>query len=144
MLVGRTLEVVARRGIARRVRAVRPAFLLPLDAAAVDKLHLVVAVVLERPVRVGGEPVVVVAVEDDRRLGRDAAAAEQLSQRVLRCDVARDLVLEVSLPVPADGARDVALLVNGRVDVDLDQAQARVFGVLGNPVSRDQCLGLCL
>jgi len=83
-----------------------------------------VPVVLERPVGVGGEPVVVVAVEDDRRVGRDAAAAEQFGQRVPGRDVACDLVLKVSLPVPADGARDVSLLVDGRVHVDLDHAQA--------------------
>jgi hypothetical protein len=53
-----------------------------------------VPVVLQRPVRVRGEPVVVVAVEDDRRVRRDAALAEQMRELFLACDVPVDLVLE--------------------------------------------------
>src|SRR5205823_14719092 len=119
-------------------------FLLPLDASAIYELNLVVPVVLEGPVRVGGEPVVVIAVEDDGGVGRDAAAAQKLRERVLRRDVARYLVLQVTLPVPAESAVDVALLVHGRVDVDLDQAKAVVLGVLGYPLGGYQSLDLCL
>ena len=144
LLVGRALEVVLRRRVARSVGRVLPAFLLPLDAAAVDELDLVVAVVLQRPVRVGREPVVVVAVEHDVGLRRDAALAEKLLESFLGRDVASQLVLQVAPPVPSDGAFDVALLVDRGVDVDLDQAQARVFGMLVDPVRGDERLDLCL
>src|SRR5207248_2735774 len=91
LFVGGGLEVIARSREARSLRAVRTAFLLPFDAAAIDQLDLVVAVVLQGPVRVGGKPVVVVAVEDDCRLGGDSAAPEELGKRVLRRDVASNL-----------------------------------------------------
>ena len=47
---------------------------LPLLAAAVEQLDVVVAVELEVPVGVGGEPVVVAAVEDDGVVVGDALA----------------------------------------------------------------------
>src|SRR5207302_10077454 len=98
-------------------------FRLPLAPAAVDQVGLLVAVLLPRPVRIPGDPVVVVAVEDDRRVGRDAAASQEFGQRIFRRDVAGQLVLEVALPVPPDGAFDVTPLVDGRVYVDLDHAK---------------------
>src|SRR5581483_7113450 len=141
-------ELFARRAVElvrglldlRRVGRVRAPFFLPLDATAVDQLDLVVAVVLERPVRVGREPVVVVAVEDDVRVRRDAALAEQVLQSLLARDVARDLVLQVLPPVPADRAGDVPLLVVARVDVDLDQTNSLVGGVVSGPLGADERL----
>ena len=84
------------------------------------------AVQLQLPVRPCGEPVVVVAVEDDRRVGADARVAEQGAEVLAAGDVAADAVGELAGPVPADRARQVALLVGGRVDVDLDEADVRV------------------
>src|SRR5205814_8675691 len=104
-------EPVLGRLVARLVVGPGTAFGLPLDAAAIDQLHLVVAVVLEGPVGVGGEPVVVVAVKQDGRVGADAAAAEHALERLLRRDVAEGLVLQVLAPVPGHGACDVAALV---------------------------------
>ena len=124
LLVRRSLEVIARRGIGGGVGRVRPAFLLPFDAPAIDQLNLVVPVVLQRPVGVSGKPIVVVAVENDRGFRRDAAAAEDVGERLFRRDVPCQLILEVALPVPADCALDVAFLIDARVDVDLDQAKA--------------------
>src|SRR6185437_14775371 len=54
------------------------------------------------------------------------------------------LVLQVALPVPAGSAFDMTFLVDARVDVNLDEAQAGIVGVLGNPLGGYQCLGLCL
>ena len=53
-------------------------------------------------------------------------------------DVAADAVGQLARPVPADGARDVALLVGGRVDVDLDEADVRVVEVRLRPVGVDE------
>ena len=77
-------------------------------------------VVVEVPVRVGREPVVAVAVENDRVVVRDAAAAEQLAEVGRAEEVALHLVLEVLLPVEADRAGDVRLGVEGRILIHLD------------------------
>ena len=51
-----------------------------------------------------------------------------------RDDVAHERVAELGRPVPADGAGNVALIVGCRVDVDFDDADAGVGGVLRDPV----------
>ena len=93
------------------------------------------AVQLELPVRPGREPVVVVAVQDDRRVRADARFGQQRAEVLAAGDVAADPVGQLARPVPADGARQVALLVGGRVDVDLDEADVRV-GQVGLAPSR--------
>ena len=80
----------------------------PLDPAAVHRARILVAVDLEQPETVGGEPVVVVPVEDHCVLRGDAGAADELLERLLADDVAVDLVLQLGLPVEADRAADVA------------------------------------
>src|SRR5260370_35785297 len=70
--------------------AVLASFLLPLDASAIDQLHLFVPVILEGPVRIRREPVVVVAVERDVGVGGDAAACPQGRKSVLALALARN------------------------------------------------------
>ena len=96
------------------------------------------AVVEEVPVGVGGEPVVAVAVEDDRVVVGDPAAAHQLAEVLGAEEVALDLVLEVVLPVEADRAGDVGLRVERRVLVDLEDPDRVVVQVLGDPIGLDQ------
>ncbi|HET9163295.1 MAG TPA: hypothetical protein VFN89_07635 [Solirubrobacterales bacterium] len=96
------------------------------------------AVVEEVPVGVGGEPVVAVAVEDDGVVVGDAAAPHQLAEGLGVEEVPADLVLEVCLPIKADRAGDVALKVEGRVLIDLDDPDRVVVEVLGDPVGIDQ------
>ena len=48
-------------------------------------------------------------------------------------EVALNGVLQLGLPVPGNGAFDVALIVGGGVDVNFDDAEARVFRVSGYP-----------
>jgi hypothetical protein len=95
----------------------------------------------ELPVGPGREPVVVVAVEHDRRVRADARLGEELAEVLARGDVAADPVGELARPVPADGARNVALLVGGRVDVDLDEADVRVVEMGLGPVGVDKDVG---
>jgi hypothetical protein len=83
-----------------------------------------VAVNLENPKTIGGEPVVVVAVKNDGVGGRDASAAEELLELLLADDVAAELVLGLRLPVEADGAGDMAGLIGLGVDIDLDEFDA--------------------
>ena len=110
----------------------------PLLARTVHELHVVVPVVLQVPVRVGGEPVVAVPVEHDRVVVGEATRAEQLAERLRIQEVASHLVLEVLLPVKADGARDVRLRVEGGVLVNLDDADAVVIEVILHPLGADQ------
>jgi hypothetical protein len=63
-----------------------------------------VAVELEVPVGVGGEPVVVAAVQHDGVVGGDAAVGQQCLELRLADEVTADLVLQVGLPVQAHGA----------------------------------------
>ena len=114
----------ARRPVGGKLGVGRKAVGDPLFARPIEQQYLLVAVVLQVPVCVGGEPVVAVAVEDDRVLVGDAAAAEQLAERLGGQEVAADGVLEVGLPVEADRAGDVGLGVEGGVLVDLDDPES--------------------
>src|SRR6185437_7586379 len=86
----------------------------------------------------GGEPVVVVAIDDDRRIVRDARAGHQLFVFVARDDVALHGVAKLRTPVPRDRARHMALVVCFRIHVDFDNAHIRIIRVVRDPRGRDQ------
>ena len=119
-------QLVAGRAVGRDVHVERQALVQPVLAAAVEDPDVAVAVQLELPVRPGREPVVVVAVQHDRRVRPDPDSRQQLAEVLATGDVAADPVGQLAGPVPADGTREVALLVRGRVDVDLDEADLGV------------------
>jgi len=96
----------------------------PLLAAAVEEADVAVPVELERPVGVGGEPVVVAAVEHDGVVVRDALGREQGGEGVGVDHVASYGMAEVVAPVQPDRAGDVVDGVPGRVLVDLDHDQS--------------------
>ena len=96
------------------------------------------AVQLELPVGPGGEPVVVIAIQDDRRVGTDPRLGKQRAEVLAAGDVAADPIGQLARPVPADGAWEVALLVCGRVHVDLDEADVRVVQVFERPIAVDE------
>ena len=108
----------------RHVGRVRAALGLPLGAAAVEQAHVVVAEQAEHPEGVGRPPVVLVAVDDDRRVAGDALRAEQLREARAIQVVAGHRVVEVGVPVDLDRALDVAGLVEQHVLVGLDHDQA--------------------
>ena len=78
--------------VGRRIGRQRQAVGFDLDAAAVEQPDVVEALVAELPVRPGGEPVVVVAVEDDRRVVVDAGGAQQRLELLAADEVAPDRV----------------------------------------------------
>ena len=106
----------------------------PLDAPAVHDANVGVTVDLELPEGVGGEPVVVVAVDDDRRIRGNAGRSEQALDLLLVQDVAGHRVVQLGRPVPADGAGDVPLVVGLGVHVHLDEYDVVVVPVLRHPV----------
>ncbi len=71
-------------------------------------------------------------------------ADSSASNWALLDEVAADRVLEVLLPVEADGAADVVLLVGSGVLVDLDQDHLRVVEVGLDPVGVDEDAFACL
>ena len=116
---------------------------LPLLAATVEQLDVLVAVQLEIPVRVGGEPVVVAAVQDHGVVVGDAAVAEQLGELLGVDEVAPDGVLQIGTPVQLYCAGDVTVVVSADVFVDLDEDDVVGIEIALGPVGGDQDVGAC-
>src|SRR5437899_1647191 len=106
----------------------------PFLAAAVNQADIPMTVVLQLPEGVGGEPVVVVAIEQDGGVVGNAGRAKKLFESGLVDQIAADVVLELGLPIPADSAGDVALIVGGGVDVHFDQTEIGGVQVLSDPI----------
>ena len=100
------------------------------------------AVIFELPERPGGKPVVVVAVEDDRVVLADAGGAIQFRECAGVDHVTPDAVVQIGLPVPADGVADVALVVGGGVNVHLHDLHLGVGEMFRDPAGADQHLGM--
>jgi hypothetical protein len=83
------------------------------------------------PQGIGREPIVIITIKDEGGLRRDARVAHQLLELLLGQDIAPHLVAELGLPVPADGAANMPLLIRRGVHIDLDDADAGVIEVLG-------------
>src|SRR5699024_1684888 len=110
----------------------------PLFPAAVEQLDAVVAVELEVPVRVGGEPVVVAAVEDDEVVVADALGGQQLLEPGAIHEVTAHRILQFGPPVDLHRARDVAALVGGCVLVDLGEHDTGSVEIVFRPLGGDQ------
>ena len=115
---------------------------MPLGPAAVQDAHVRVAEQAEHPQRVGGPPVVAVAVEDDGGVPGDAALAADLGEPGAVDVVPGDRVVQLGVPVDLDRARDVPGVVEQHVLVGLDDDEAGVAQVGGQPVGGDQPLGV--
>jgi hypothetical protein len=118
------------------------ALLDPLLAPPVEQPHVLVPEELEVPVRIRGEPVVLVAVQDDARVVRDPAEAHEPLELLPCDDVADEVVLQVVTPVQPDGALDVTLVVEIGVLVHLRDDHLGVREALGQPVRGDE--GMCV
>src|SRR5208282_6819775 len=76
--------------------------------------------------------------QNDRRVVRDAGLAEQSLERSFFDQVAADVVLELGLPVPSHGSRDVTLIVCGRVHVHFHQADLGIARMVRYPLRRNK------
>jgi len=92
--------VIGRGGDFGRILGERALLFDPFLAAAVDEANVFVAVQLQLPEGVSGEPVVVVAVKKDGGVVGNAGGAEKLFERGLVDQVSAYAVLELGLPVP--------------------------------------------
>src|SRR3981081_4078179 len=102
------------------------------------------AVDLHLPPRPGGEPVVVVAVKDHRRVVRNPSLLHQPPEVAGRDDVALQRVAELCCPIPGDRTRNVPLVVPTRVDVDFDDTNVRIALVRHHPGGVDQHVGISI
>ena len=91
-------------------------------------------VILEQPEEPRGEPIVVVPIHRDGRVGVRSVSREQLLELFLGDEVAHRVLLQILSPVDADGAIDVSLVIGRRIDVDLEYTNVVVPGVLGKPL----------
>ena len=89
----------------------------------------------EVPVGVGGEPVVVAAVEQHGVVVQHALLGQQRFEARLVHEVTTDRILQVLLPVELDRGRDVPLVVGAGVLVYLDDDDTRLTD-MGLPPSR--------
>jgi hypothetical protein len=94
----------------------------------------------EHPEGVCGPPVVLVAVDDDRRVSRDALRAEQCGELLVVDVVADDGVVEVGVPVDLHRSRDVSGLVEEHVFIGFDHDEAGFTEVFGEPLGGDETL----
>jgi hypothetical protein len=94
---------------------------------------------LEDPEGVGGPPVVLVAVEDNRRVVADARPSHQGRELLLVQVVAADGVVQVGHPVDVGRVGDVAGGVEQHVLIRLDDAHlVRPVQVVGDPLRADE------
>src|SRR6266481_939981 len=135
-------NVIGRGGDFGGILCERSLFLEPLFAATVDEANVLMAVELQLPESVSGEPVVVVAIKKDGGVVGNAGGAEKPFESGLVDQVAADAVLELGLPVAGDRAGDVALVVGGGVHVDFDEAEIGGIEILSGPIGGNENFGV--
>src|ERR687893_2585466 len=97
-----------------------PALLLPLYAPTIHHPDVVVPEELEDPQRVGGPPVVLVPVEDDRRVRGYALLAHEPGEVLGVQVIAHEGIVEILYPVYLHRVGDVPYIVEEYVLVALD------------------------
>src|ERR1043166_7063579 len=96
----------------------------------------------DAPDRVGGPPVVLVAVEDDPGIRIPPLLPEEPLDRLAVHVVAHPRVIEILDPVQLECAGDVPGVVEEQVFVGLEQPDRGVGPVLRDPFRRDQHVGV--
>src|SRR5882762_1391395 len=135
-------DVIGIRGDVCGILGERALLFEPFLAAAVDQADVLVAVKFQLPEGISGEPIVVVAIEKNGGVVGNAGSAEKLFERGLIDEIASDVVLELGLPVPADGAGNVSLVVGGGVHVDFDEAEIGGIEILRGPIGGNEDFGV--
>src|SRR5215212_5261239 len=117
----------------------------PFYPSTVHNLHVVVAKETEHPEGVGRPPVVLVTVEDDRRIRGNAQLRHEVGE-VLRVQViTHERIVEVLDPIYLHGVRYVANVIEEHVLIRFDYADVlRVVQVLCDPLSTNESLRVCV
>src|SRR5215211_6894260 len=112
---------------------------LPLYPSTIHDLHVVVAEEPEHPQGVGRPPVVLVPVEDDRRVGGDAQLCHEVGEVFRVQVVTHQRIVEVLDPVYLYGVRDVSYVVEKHILIRFDYAQVlRVVQMVLYPLGTDE------
>ena len=119
----------------------RPVLLDPLQPPAVHDLGVGVPEQLQHPEGIGGPPIILIAVENDRRLPGSAHSAHQLVEGGASEIVAPDRVVEVPGPVDFHRAGNVIGAIQKRVFVGFGNANLRILQVFLDPVRGNQDIG---
>ena len=131
-------DVHVGRGDERTGSSHGPVLELPRTAAAVEELGPVVAAQLEHPIGMGGEPVVIPAVQHDGAAPAHAAGSQQAREVALGQRVAAIGRVQVRAARPRDGAGDMSSLVLVRVPSHLDHVESVVAEPLRKPRRFDE------
>src|SRR5215204_3718105 len=111
----------------------------PFYPSTVHNLHIVVSEEPEHPEGVGGPPVVLVTVEDNRRIRGDAQLRHEVGE-VLRVQViTHKRIIEVLDPVYLHGVGYMTYVIEEHVLIRFDYADVlRVVQVLCDPLGTDE------
>src|SRR5579859_3449578 len=112
----------------------------PFHATAVQEAHIPVSIVFENPQCPGSKPVVVVAIQYDRRCVVYACASQQPLQVFSAQRRAHNLILKLFLPVEANGSRDVPLLIGRCIHIYFYETNLRIMQMRLDPGSVYQYL----
>ncbi|MCY1527479.1 hypothetical protein D9M68_625470 [compost metagenome] len=129
-------DVAGREGAGAVIQGT--AFGFPLDPPAVEQFDVIDAVHIEHPGTPGGEPVVVVAVEDGGGVLGYAGFTQQRLEVLLAGDVAFDRIDQVGVPAEIHRAGNVPAFVHARHHADLDDSHLGIVEILLQPVAADQ------
>jgi hypothetical protein len=132
-------RVVGGRGLGG-VGADRAALSDPLGPPAVHQAHVPVPEQRAHPQRVGGPPVVLVPVEDQRGVPADPLLRHQPGEPRSVHVVPGHRVVELGVPVQLDRAGNVPGLVEQHVLVGFGHHQAGVVEVVRDPLGGDDHL----
>src|SRR5215211_2626439 len=110
----------------------------PSYPSAVHNLHVVVAEEPEHPEGVGRPPVVLITVEDNRRIGGDAQLCHKVGEVIRVQIITHERIVEVLDPVYLHRVRYVAYVVEEHILIRFDYADVvRVVQVLCDPLGTD-------
>src|SRR5262249_15086437 len=85
------------------------------------------------PERPGGEPIVVVVIEDHGSIVINTGSSKELFKFVFGDNVSKHRVTKLAIPGPPDCDRYVTLIIGFRLHIDLDNGNARVVFMLIDP-----------
>ena len=104
-----------------------PALRLPLVAAAIEDLYILMPEQAESPERITGPPIGFVAIEDAGHFRRDPIATTHFGEFLGRDVITNDGILKVRPPIDVDRSRDVSCVVEQNVLVRLDDADVWIL-----------------
>ena len=116
----------------------------PFVAPTVHDFHVLVPEEPEDPEGVAGPPVRFVAVENARRVRTDTVLGTNGGEFLRRYVVTDGLVLQVTAPVDVHGAGKMPGIVEKDVLVAFHDADRRILQMCGDPVGRNEGLGMCV